>query len=50
MADSNKPVELISADGKRTWSTSDRVEVTNLRARGWRDKPASESVTPKPSK
>lgn len=50
MADSKKPVELFSADGKRSWSSSDPVEVTNLRARGWSDKPAAKSVTPKSSK
>lgn len=50
MADSKKPVELISADGKRSWSSSDPVEVTNLRARGWRNKPAPESITPKSTK
>ncbi|WP_343317784.1 hypothetical protein AAFM46_11010 [Arthrobacter sp. TMP15] len=29
-------IKLISPDGKRTWSTTDRVEATNLRAQGWR--------------
>lgn len=38
-----KTVELVSADGKRTWSTNDAVEITNLRARGWRNKPTEES-------
>lgn len=31
-------VDLVSKDGKRTWSTDSAVEATNLRAQGWRDK------------
>lgn len=50
MADSKKPVELVSADGKRSWSSSDPVEVTNLRSRGWRNKPVPETPAPKSSK
>lgn len=50
MAEEKKTVDLVSADGKRSWSTTDRVEVTNLRQRGWRDKPAQNTATPKPSK
>lgn len=38
-----KTVELISPDGKKTWSSTDAVEITNLRARGWRNKPAAEA-------
>lgn len=50
MADSKQPVDLVSADGKRSWSTTDRAEATNLRARGWRDKPAPNTATPKSTK
>lgn len=32
-------VELTSPDGQRTWSTTNALELTNLRARGWAEKP-----------
>lgn len=37
MAEEKKTVELVSKDGSRSWSTSDQVEITNLKAQGWRD-------------
>lgn len=40
MAEAKKNVELVSKDGKRTWSTNDAVEITNLRAQGWQEKAA----------
>lgn len=40
MAEAKKTVELVSKDGKRTWSTSNAVELTNLRAQGWQEKTA----------
>lgn len=40
MAEAKKTVELVSKDGKRTWSTSNAVELTNLRAQGWQEKAA----------
>lgn len=57
MAEANKTVDLVSKDGERTWSSNDPVEITNLRAQGWRDKPAAEAApaadkaaAPKPTK
>lgn len=50
MAEASKSVDLVSADGKRSWSSSDPVEITNLRARGWRNKPAVKAAEPKTSK
>ena len=50
MADSKQSVDLVSPDGKRTWSTSDRVEVTNLRARGWHEPQPPKSANPKSDK
>lgn len=32
---------LISPDGKREWVPADATEATNLRARGWSEKPAA---------
>lgn len=40
----NKTVTLVSPDGKREWTSSDPVELTNTRAKGWREKSA-----PKPA-
>lgn len=40
MAEAKKTVDLVSKDGKRTWSTSNAVEITNLRAQGWQEKSA----------
>lgn len=37
-----KSVELTSPDGKRSWSTSNPSELTNLRARGWHEKPSAD--------
>ncbi|MEV4902353.1 hypothetical protein AB0K08_13550 [Citricoccus sp. NPDC055426] len=38
------PITLVSPDGKREWTSSDPVELTNTRAKGWREKSA-----PKPA-
>ena len=35
-----KLTELVSPDGKRTWTPADSLEATNLKARGWVPKPA----------
>ncbi len=32
-------VELVSPDGKRRWTPASPSEATNLRARGWSEKP-----------
>lgn len=45
MAEETKTVELISKDGKREWSSSDPVEITNLRAQGWHEKTKEEPHT-----
>lgn len=42
MAEETKTVELVSKDGNRTWSSSDPVEITNLRAQGWHEKAEEE--------
>lgn len=36
----SKKVVLTSPDGKREWSPEDKTQEVNLRAAGWRDKPA----------
>ena len=47
----NKTVDLVSADGKRTWTSNDPTEITNLRQRGWRVvKPVVKAVETKTSK
>lgn len=46
MAEAKKTVELVSKDGKRTWSTSNAVEITNLRAQGWQKKAAKDESHP----
>ena len=44
----SEQIKLISPDGKRTWSTADRAEATNLRAKGWRT-PTAADETPAPA-
>lgn len=46
----NTPVNLVSSDGKRSWTTTDLTEATNLRARGWRDAPAPKPAETKTNK
>ena len=39
-------ITLTSKDGKRTWTTNDRAEITNLRAQGWsEDKTKADTET-----
>lgn len=35
---------LVSPDGKREWTPADAIEATNLRSRGWSEKPATKSA------
>lgn len=39
-----KQTELVSPDGKRTWTPEDATEAVNLRARGWSEKSAAKSA------
>lgn len=41
----SEQIKLISPDGKRTWSTTDRAEATNLRAKGWCTPTAADEQT-----
>lgn len=45
---SNQPNSYKLTKDGRTWETTDRTEVTNLRARGWKVEKAPESPVAEP--
>lgn len=44
-----KGITLTSPDSKRTWTTNDRAEITNLRAQGWHQAKPTAEETPEPN-